>query len=68
MSLQRDIEDLRSELQKKADRYEVHSFNSAVDCLEHSLREISSEVDGLRTRMQEVEMRIQEHIQESNAD
>jgi len=63
-ALQSDVDCLKSELQRKVNSYEVSSLRSTVDRLESSLREISSEVDGLRTRKQEVEMRIQEHIQE----
>lgn len=53
-----EIRDVRAEVQRKADRHEVHTLSSAVDRLEHSVRELRAENDGLRSRIDELESRL----------
>lgn len=39
----------------KADSHEIHSLRSDVGSLEHSLREARAEIDGLRSRCEELQ-------------
>jgi len=55
-SLQRDISDIKQKLLGKVDKYEIHSINSRLDRLEHTVREISSALDGLRYRCEALEV------------
>lgn len=52
---QADIQSIKSELHRKADSYEIHEINRRLDRLEHSVREISSALDGLLSRLQACE-------------
>jgi hypothetical protein len=54
-SLQGDVSSLRSELHQKADKYEIHEINRNVGSLERTVRESSSEIDGLRQRVYQLE-------------
>ena len=54
-SLQSEISDIKRQLSGKADSYEIHSINTRLDRLEHSIREISSICDDLRHRLQVLE-------------
>lgn len=57
-----DIRSLQSELQRKADSYDVSSLRSDLDRLERSVDmgrdEHRREVDGLRSRIDELEARL----------
>jgi hypothetical protein len=46
------INDIERELRNKVDRYERTEADRNVDRLEHSLRELSSVVDGLRYELE----------------
>lgn len=50
--LQQDVQSLENKLNGKADSYEISSLRSNVDHLEHTMREISSALDGFRTELQ----------------
>ncbi|MDD5353433.1 MAG: hypothetical protein PHS93_09755 [Candidatus Omnitrophica bacterium] len=50
--LQQEILNLKNNLHEKANNYEIHSTNSRLDSLEHSLREISAALDGIKLRLQ----------------
>ncbi len=54
-SLSSDLATLKNELNRKADDHEIHSLSSKVDSLECSMREIRSETDELRYRLQALE-------------
>ncbi len=54
-SLQSDVQDIKNALHRKVDDHELHSAKSAVDRVEHTLGEIRSEVDGLRSRLEVLE-------------
>lgn len=56
--VQRDIDQLRRELHDKANDYEVREILRRVDSLEHSLRQIISDVDGVCSRVQILEERL----------
>ena len=57
---QGDIDRLRNELRGKVNAYEIHALTSKLDRLEHSLREISTALDGILSRLQDAESRLQE--------
>jgi hypothetical protein len=44
--------DLRELDSRKADKHEIHTLNSRVDTLERAYRELSSDVNGLRSELQ----------------
>ena len=54
-SLQSDVLDIKNILTRKVDSHEIHSINSRLDRLEHSVREISSLCDDFRYRLQVLE-------------
>ena len=54
-SLQSEIQSLRSEMQRKVERYEISAITGNVSNLERALGEISSVVDGLCERVQFLE-------------
>jgi predicted nucleic acid-binding Zn-ribbon protein len=56
--LQSDIQDLKSQINNTVRPYELASLRSTMDSLEHSLREVSSEVVCLRAELQEVQQEI----------
>ena len=55
-----DLQDLRNQIQRKADESEIYSLRSSVDSLERSLREASSTIDGLRSRCERLEEAVRE--------
>jgi len=55
--LQSEIRDIKSELGQMVRSYELHSLTSRVDRLEHSVRETSSQVNELLSRIETVENR-----------
>jgi hypothetical protein len=55
--LQQDVDSMRSSLLHKADSAEVSTVSRNVDSLEHSLREIRADLDGLLPRVQALEER-----------
>lgn len=59
-SLQSDVRQLRDELRNKAKDYEIHALNSRVDSLERACGQLRSEIDGLLSRMQEMEANIRQ--------
>lgn len=54
-SLQSEVSDIRNQLSRKVNDYEIHSINTRLDRLEYTLREISSVLDGLRYRCETLE-------------
>ena len=52
--LQGDLESIKSEVSRKANDYEIRETNSALGRLEHSVRQLESTVDSLRTELQDV--------------
>lgn len=55
-----DIQDLKRQIEHKADQHEIHALNSKLDRLEHSLREACAETDGLRLRCKRLEEVVRE--------
>lgn len=58
--------DIRELNNNKADKHEIHTLNSKVDSLEHTLRTLRSDFDGLCSKCQELEtnqIRMQEVIE-----
>lgn len=55
-----DLADLRNRIERKADEHELATLRSAVDRLEHSLRESRAETDGLRSRCERLEEAVRE--------
>lgn len=45
-----DLSELRSKIDQKADKHEIHSLRGDVDRLERSNGELRSEIDELRRR------------------
>ena len=62
-----DYSHLERQLHDKADRHEIHSLRSTVDCLERAVRELRSEIDGLRNRCEEMDRRERERPFDLNA-
>ena len=54
-SLQAEVSSIQNQLRGKVDSHEIHSINSRLDHLEHSIREISSLCNDLRNRLQVLE-------------
>lgn len=50
-----EVQDLRNEIARKADQHEIHMLRSDVGSLEHTVRGLSAQVDGLRQRLSELE-------------
>lgn len=46
-----EVRELRSLIDRKADKHEFHQVNSDVDRLERTVRELLAEVDGLRSEL-----------------
>jgi predicted RNase H-like nuclease (RuvC/YqgF family) len=57
-----DLSDLQRKIDQKADSHEIHSFRSALDRLESSVRELRAENDSLRSRCE----RMAETLRELN--
>lgn len=57
---QSDIRDIQNALGSKADDHQIHEANRRLDSLEHTLREISASVDGLRHELEASQDRIRE--------
>ncbi len=57
--IQQDLDVIKSQLYGKANSYELSEINHKVGNLEHSLRQLSTEVDGFRQRMQDLEARLE---------
>ena len=53
--LQSEISQVRSKVDSKANIYDLDSLRSRVDSLESSLREVSSQVNNMEYRLQELE-------------
>jgi len=62
-ALQQEISSIKSELSRKAEGYEIHSINIRLDSMEHTLWEIGSALDGLISRLQATEDKINQSIQ-----
>ena len=54
-SLQSDIRDIKSELNRKVNSYEISSLNSKVASLEHTIGQLSTEVNGILFKLQTLE-------------
>ena len=59
-SLQQRVDQLDSQMHRKADSYDVSSLRGDVGRLQDSLREISALVDGLRSELLAAQERIAE--------
>jgi len=57
-ALQQEVSSIKSELSRKAESYEIHSLNSRLDSVEHTVREIVSALDGLVFRLQAIEDKV----------
>jgi conjugal transfer/entry exclusion protein len=53
--LQTDIQQLKNELQQKANSHEIHSINSRMDSLERTCVELSSQFNEILFRLQKLE-------------
>ncbi|KKN78320.1 hypothetical protein LCGC14_0351790 [marine sediment metagenome] len=53
--LQSEISEIRRKVDGKADSHEISSLRGKLDSLEHSVREISTLVNGFELRLQELE-------------
>ena len=53
--LEREVPDVKSNLQGKANSYEVRLLESRLDSLAHAVRELSSALDGISSRLRQVE-------------
>ena len=53
--LQSDIDQLRSQMYNVARTHDVDALSRKVDSMEHSVREISSDIIRLRDKLQEME-------------
>ena len=62
--LQSDVSDIKRQLNGKVESHEIHSLKSNVDSMERSLREISSNFDALRYRVEETENKIDQILLE----
>ena len=67
-AVQHDLITLKSELNRKANDYDVHEARRLVDSLERTVRSVSTEVDGLRFRIEQLEARELERQQMEQAD
>ena len=52
---QTDISRLEAEVRRKADDHEIHALSRRVDSMEHTVRELSSTLDGIQSRLSELE-------------
>lgn len=50
-----EIHNLESKIQHKADNHETYMLSSRLDTLEHTCREIRTDIDGLLVRLQALE-------------
>lgn len=57
---QQDIQSIKNKLHRKADDHEIHSINRRLDSVEHTLREISSTLDGILFKFQTIENQLTE--------
>ena len=55
-----DYQDLKRQLDHKADQHEIHTLRSNVDGLERANRSLSSEIDALRRRCDRLEEIVRE--------
>ena len=55
--LQSDILSIKNELSRKVNNYEITSLNSRVVSLEHTVRELCTEVTGLCSQLQELQQK-----------
>lgn len=53
------VQDIESKVNRKAESHEVSTLSSNVDSLECALRESRAEVDGLRSRVLELETQVE---------
>lgn len=54
--------EIEQKLSRKAEDYEVNSLRSHVGNLEHTVRELSSKIDGLESRLQTMEENLRNEI------
>ena len=65
--LQQELMQLKHELSRKGDKYEINSLSSKVDSLERTNGQLSSEVACLRNELQELQEN-QIRLKERNHD
>ena len=58
--LQSDVSDIKRQLNNKADSNEMHEISRKLDSLERSLRQVSSDTDELRCRVEDAENKIRD--------
>lgn len=58
-ALQQEINSFKYELERKVENHEIHSINSRLDSMEHTLREISAILNEFTAKMQVCEDRIE---------
>lgn len=46
-----EVREIRSLIDRKADKHEYHQINSDVDRLERTVRSLRAEIDGLRSEL-----------------
>lgn len=56
--LQQEISHIKNQLNNKPDNHEIYQIDSRLDSLERTCREISSEINGVLSRLQEMEENI----------
>lgn len=57
------ISDIERGLRSKAEDYEVSTLRSQLDSLEHTVRQLSSLVDGLRNELETAQSQIREVVE-----
>ena len=55
--LESEVRSLRSELNNKANSYEITSFSSSLDSLQRSVSELRSEFAGIWAELQELRLK-----------
>ncbi len=53
--IEQEVREIRALIQRKPDDHQIHEINRRLDGLECTLRELRTEVDGLRSRQQEMD-------------
>jgi predicted nucleic acid-binding Zn-ribbon protein len=58
------VEQIERDIQQKADQHEIYTLRSTLDSLERTVREASTNIDGLRYELEVQESRVRELEQE----
>jgi DNA repair ATPase RecN len=54
-SLQHEVREIRNQLHQKANSYEISEIDRRLDSMEHTCRSLRSEIDGILSRLQEIQ-------------